>query len=132
MTFSIIIYVSVRLHLSPTHSFLKQENQLDFLLSKASEYSSFISNDLEELQAAMVRVFIDLHVHLVLDHKNPLIYLTLFHFFMRESFTFAFTLLQLITRPTRLVKKQKKPGSAKRKILKVAVKRKRKETVGRH
>tara|TARA_B110001450_G_scaffold164130_1_gene153020 strand:- start:326 stop:481 length:156 start_codon:yes stop_codon:yes gene_type:complete len=51
---------------------------------------------------------------------------------MRESFTFAFTLLQLITRPTRLVKKQKKPGSAKRKILKVAVKRKRKETVGRH
>ena len=132
MTFSIIIYVSVRLHLSPTHSFLKQENQLDFLLSKASEYSSFISNDLEELQAAMVRVFIDLHVHLVLDHKNPLICLTLFHFFMRESFTFAFKLLQLITRPTRLVKKQKKPGSAKRKILKVAVKRKRKETVGRH
>ena len=25
-------------------------NQLDFLLSKASEYSSFIANDLEELQ----------------------------------------------------------------------------------
>ena len=30
-----------------------QEKQLDFLLSKASEYSSFISRDLEELQAAM-------------------------------------------------------------------------------
>src|SRR5688572_12935662 len=30
-----------------------QVNQLDFLLSKASEYSNFISRDLEELQAAM-------------------------------------------------------------------------------
>jgi ATP-dependent DNA helicase len=30
-----------------------QQSQLDFLLSKASEYSSFISRDLEELQAAM-------------------------------------------------------------------------------
>lgn len=31
----------------------QRQNQLDFLLSKASEYSAFISNDLEELQAAM-------------------------------------------------------------------------------
>jgi ATP-dependent DNA helicase len=30
-----------------------RENQLDFLLSKASEYSQFIANDLDELQAAM-------------------------------------------------------------------------------
>lgn len=30
-----------------------QANQLDFLLSKASEYSQFISNDLEELQNSM-------------------------------------------------------------------------------
>ena len=30
-----------------------QQSQLDFLLSKASEYSAFISQDLEELQAAM-------------------------------------------------------------------------------
>ena len=30
-----------------------QANQLDFLLSKASEYSNFISKDLEDLQAAM-------------------------------------------------------------------------------
>lgn len=30
-----------------------QGNQLDFLLSKASEYSNFIARDLEELQAAM-------------------------------------------------------------------------------
>lgn len=28
-------------------------NQLDFLLSKASEYSNFIANDLQELQASM-------------------------------------------------------------------------------
>ena len=31
----------------------KRENQLEFLLAKASEFSSFISNDLQELQAAM-------------------------------------------------------------------------------
>ncbi len=31
----------------------KQATQLDFLLSKASEYSSFISRDLDELQAAL-------------------------------------------------------------------------------
>eukprot|EP00537_Pseudo-nitzschia_pungens_P005463 CAMPEP_0172360814 /NCGR_PEP_ID=MMETSP1060-20121228/4775_1 /TAXON_ID=37318 /ORGANISM="Pseudo-nitzschia pungens, Strain cf. cingulata" /LENGTH=839 /DNA_ID=CAMNT_0013082903 /DNA_START=121 /DNA_END=2640 /DNA_ORIENTATION=+ len=31
----------------------ERQNQLDFLLSKASEYSNFISNDLEELQNAM-------------------------------------------------------------------------------
>jgi ATP-dependent DNA helicase len=30
-----------------------QESQLDFLLSKASEYSNFISKDLEDLQNAM-------------------------------------------------------------------------------
>lgn len=33
--------------------FYQQQNQLDFLLSKASEYSNFISKDLEELQSAM-------------------------------------------------------------------------------
>lgn len=38
---------------SEEHVVHQRENQLDFLLSKASEYSSFISNDLEELQAAM-------------------------------------------------------------------------------
>jgi ATP-dependent DNA helicase len=32
---------------------LSQEKQLDFLLSKASEYSNFISKDLDELQNAM-------------------------------------------------------------------------------
>jgi len=31
----------------------QRQNQLDFLLSKASEYSNFISNDLEDLQNAM-------------------------------------------------------------------------------
>jgi ATP-dependent DNA helicase len=31
----------------------QHKNQLEFLLSKASQYSSFISRDLEELQAAM-------------------------------------------------------------------------------
>jgi ATP-dependent DNA helicase len=31
----------------------KQANQLDFLLSKASEYSNFIANDLQELQESM-------------------------------------------------------------------------------
>jgi ATP-dependent DNA helicase len=30
-----------------------QKNQLDFLLSKAAEYSQFISNDLDDLQASM-------------------------------------------------------------------------------
>jgi ATP-dependent DNA helicase len=39
------------------HSFIvyykQQASQLDFLLSKASEYSNFISKDLEDLQAAM-------------------------------------------------------------------------------
>merc|ERR1711865_719477 len=38
---------------SEEHVVHQRENQLDFLLSKAPEYSSFISNDLEELQAAM-------------------------------------------------------------------------------
>jgi ATP-dependent DNA helicase len=32
---------------------LTQANQLDFLLSKASEYSNFIANDLKELQESM-------------------------------------------------------------------------------
>jgi ATP-dependent DNA helicase len=32
---------------------LSQEKQLDFLLSKASEYSNFIAKDLDELQNAM-------------------------------------------------------------------------------
>jgi ATP-dependent DNA helicase len=32
---------------------LLQGNQLDFLLSKASEYSNFIAKDLDELQASM-------------------------------------------------------------------------------
>lgn len=31
----------------------KQQNQLDFLLSKASEYSSFIARDLQELQDSL-------------------------------------------------------------------------------
>lgn len=35
------------------HFISTQKNQLDFLLSKASEYSNFIARDLEELQAAM-------------------------------------------------------------------------------
>jgi ATP-dependent DNA helicase len=34
-------------------SFALQVSQLDFLLSKASEYSNFISKDLEDLQHAM-------------------------------------------------------------------------------
>jgi len=38
---------------SEEHVVHQRQNQLDFLLSKASEYSSFISDDLEELQAAM-------------------------------------------------------------------------------
>lgn len=33
--------------------FRLQGNQLDFLLSKASEYSNFIAKDLDELQASM-------------------------------------------------------------------------------
>lgn len=41
------------LFLTPWISPLLQANQLNFLLSKASEYSSFISRDLDELQAAM-------------------------------------------------------------------------------
>lgn len=41
-------YVSLSLS-----SFIQQESQLDFLLSKASEYSNFISKDLEDLQHAM-------------------------------------------------------------------------------
>jgi len=32
---------------------LQHKSQLDFLLNKASEYSSFITRDLEELQAAL-------------------------------------------------------------------------------
>ncbi len=35
--------------------FFKQANQLDFLLSKASEYSNFIAQDLQELQNAMAQ-----------------------------------------------------------------------------
>jgi len=35
------------------HHIHQRQSQLDFLLSKASEYSNFISRDLEELQAAM-------------------------------------------------------------------------------
>jgi ATP-dependent DNA helicase len=34
-------------------NFVLQGNQLDFLLSKASEYSNFIAKDLDELQASM-------------------------------------------------------------------------------
>lgn len=37
-------------------SILEQINQLDMLLNKASEYSSFIQNDLDELQAGMAEV----------------------------------------------------------------------------
>ena len=33
--------------------FVLQDNQLDFLLSKASEYSNFIARDLDDLQSAM-------------------------------------------------------------------------------
>ncbi len=35
------------------HHIHHRNNQLDFLLSKASEYSNFIANDLQELQSAM-------------------------------------------------------------------------------
>ena len=42
-------YISARSN--PNDS--QHKNQLDFLLSKASQYSNFISRDLEELQAAM-------------------------------------------------------------------------------
>jgi ATP-dependent DNA helicase len=36
----------------PTHTYI-QENQLDFLLNKAAEYSQFIARDLTELQASL-------------------------------------------------------------------------------
>ena len=39
--------------LSPTRTTNQQANQLEFLLSKASEYSNFIANDLQELQSSM-------------------------------------------------------------------------------
>ena len=41
----------------------QQQTQLDFLLSKASEYSNFISKDLEELQAAMVSKMNVMFIH---------------------------------------------------------------------
>jgi ATP-dependent DNA helicase len=40
-------------HVFPYNFLVSQANQLDFLLSKASEYSNFIANDLQELQESM-------------------------------------------------------------------------------
>lgn len=47
-----IIGISLLRHRRRRHHQI-QTNQLDFLLSKASEYSNFISKDLEDLQMAM-------------------------------------------------------------------------------
>ena len=49
--FSFLLHMLHRLTISFIISF--QANQLDFLLSKASEYSNFIAKDLEQLQAEM-------------------------------------------------------------------------------
>lgn len=49
----ITIVVLLALFLLFIPSFYRQNNQLDFLLEKASEYSNFIRNDLQQLQFQM-------------------------------------------------------------------------------